>query len=130
MAGSSTTMSIPAGSQVEISISSDVYSGQGLFPMAADKTIKLQGKDRDHILGFISENEEAGTIGPVSGGDLMITYKHINNIENRIHFFSAAGDHSIISIISIPIHDHSSIHQGGPAYGTYHYDAQPEPTQT
>ncbi len=103
--------------------------------MNTDKQVRLNGEERNHVYGFISENELAGTIA-VSKDDktndsLKVNYKHLKNEENRIHYFAASGDHSIISIISIPIHDHSSIYQGGPAFGTYYYDkSEPSPENT
>jgi hypothetical protein len=41
---------------------------------------------------------------------------------NKVYFLSRTGEKGVVDIISVPIHDHSSVVTGGPAYGTYFTD--------
>lgn len=119
------TIAMSANQEIEITVPVDPESRQGVFPKEKDKTVRIAGQDREHILGFVSENILVGTIEPVDGTDeLKVKYKHLQSASNRIYFFTAYNAVHVISIISMQIHDHSSIYQGGPAYGTYASDIQ------
>ncbi len=119
MANISATISIPAGHYLDIKVPIYPKESQGAFPEKADIPVKIHGEDRQHIYGFVSEDELVGTISKLDEPMLKVRYTHLQSRENRIHFFTANGEQHIISIISIPIHTHGSIEQGGPAYGTY-----------
>ena len=119
MAFNAATISIPAGHYVDISVPVFPKERQGSFPKNKDSLVKIHGKDREHIYGFVSEDELVGTITKLDEAILKVRYTHLQSRENRIHFFTANNEQHIISIISIPIHTHGSIEQGGPAYGTY-----------
>lgn len=113
------TISIPAGHYVDISVPVFPKERQGSFPKKAEDKVNIHGVERNHIYGFVSEDELVGTITKLDEAVLKVRYTHLQSRENRIHFFTANNEQHIISIISIPIHTHGSIEQGGPAYGTY-----------
>ena len=133
MSGLVSTLNMSAGTYVDISTPPNLETGQGQFPLAADKTIRINGQDRKHILGFVSENETVGTVEEYPDSkDIKVRYTHLKNESNRIYFYTASNEKYSIAIIAMPIHDHSSISQGGPAFGTYYYDKvveQPEKEQ-
>lgn len=126
MAFNAATISIPAGHYVDIAVPVFPKERQGSFPKSSEETVKIHGKDRTHVLGFVSEDELVGTITSLDEAILKVRYTHLQSRENRIHFFTANNEQHIISIISIPIHTHGSIEQGGPAYGTYIADVVKE----
>lgn len=77
--------------------------------------------------GFYMEDEEAGTFSEIEGttGRAIIKYTHIKARENTIWFvslFEVDGEpiKGVFRVIYVPVHDHSSITTGGPAYGTYY----------
>ena len=74
------------------------------------------------INGFSAENEDVGTLAPGEGDGAVVRYTHKVGAENAIWFFSIFHQMGVVKVISVPIHDHSSIVQGGPAYGTYFDD--------
>jgi hypothetical protein len=116
------TLSMPSGAYIEISVPVFPKEGQGAFPKKKDETVLIHGRPYPHKLGFVSEDPLVGTIDIVDDGTLKVKYTHLQSRENRIYFFTANNEVHIISIISIPIHTHESIEQGGPAYGTYMAD--------
>ena len=123
------TLNMSAGTYVEIKVPVDTGAGQGQFPLAKDRTVTVNGvQDRTHIYGFVVENETVGTIEDIPGDDVAIKYSHLKNETNRIFYYTANMEKYIIAIISMPLHDHSSIPQGGPAFGTYYYDKKQEET--
>jgi hypothetical protein len=126
--GTYTTLTLSKGTYIDISIPSNTDSGYGEFQRSADAKVTAGGtKGRDHVYGFVSEFENVGTIEAVTSDvDIKVRYTHKENKPNRIFFFTVDDDQHTISIISMPIHDHSSIFQGGPAYGTYSYDKPEE----
>jgi len=74
--------------------------------------------------GFVVEDEEIGEINTSTGAaEAAVIYTHKKPAKNAIWFFSATGEIGLINIITVPIHDHSSILQGGPAFGTYFDDS-------
>ena len=130
MAYNAATISIPAGHYVDIKVPIYPKEGQGSFPKKVGEQVNIHGEPRNHIYGFVSEDELVGTISSLNEPMLKVRYTHLQSRENRIHFFTANGEQHIISIISIPIHTHGSIDQGGPAYGTYITDIPPTTTPT
>lgn len=75
------------------------------------------------INGFIVEDPESGELTDANEPMLSVIYTHRKVAENAIWFFSNDLDiKTVVNVISVPIHDHSSIVQGGPAYGTYFDD--------
>jgi hypothetical protein len=128
MAFNASTISIPAGHYIDISVPVFPKQAQGAFPKKAEEKISINGGEpKNHVYGFVSEDDLVGTITKLPDPVLKVRYTHLQSKGNRIHFFTATNEHHIISIISIPIHTHGSIDQGGPAYGTYMADL-PKPT--
>lgn len=73
--------------------------------------------------GFVVEDTRVGTIvGAIDEQSTSVIYTHKRVSENAIWFFSITGERGLVNVISVPIHDHSSIVHGGPAYGTYFDD--------
>lgn len=78
------------------------------------KTVQL-------INGFFLVDETSGILTPGSGNS-SATYVHTKFSKNRIVFVSVNKDIATLDIIAAPIHDHSSVLTGGPAFGTYFSD--------
>ncbi len=86
------------------------------FPEKSSSDLRL-------INGFIVEDTDVGTIEEYSEDSLSVRYTHNRPAENSIWFFVSDGiTRAMVNVISVPIHDHSTIIQGGPAYGTYFDD--------
>jgi hypothetical protein len=80
------------------------------------------------IRGFAMENTDVGELTvPTDEEGAAIIYKHQKAAKNSIWFFASTGEYALVNIVSVPIHDHSSIVQGGPAYGTYYDDSEGVP---
>lgn len=80
--------------------------------------------DKELIRGFLVENEDVGNIEPTEQDEPAVIYHHRRFDFNRIVFHSRVGGIHVIDIMAVPVHDHSSIVSGGPAYGTYFSDDQ------
>lgn len=76
--------------------------------------------------GFYVENEDVGVIEDNLPTDkVAIVYSHRKAEKNTIWFIAAdKRQKARFDIIAVPIHDHSTIVQGGPAYGTYFTDSE------
>ena len=118
----SATISIPVNTGIEIIVPTLIEEGLGQF--AKTGSVFVNGEERDLLSGFVVENEDVGTIVPINNhpDGLAVKYIHKMNAQNRVFFYTSTNDKHIIDIITIPIHDHSSIYQGGPAFGTYASD--------
>ena len=78
-------------------------------------------EDRELTHGYAVQDSQVGTIEPVLG-EPAVTYTHHKFGSNKIFFYSRTGEVGIVDIIAVPIHDHSSIVAGGPAFGTFFTD--------
>jgi hypothetical protein len=101
----------------------DPENNMAMFPTRAE-TVTVGGVIHKVWNGFYVENEEVGTITKeLSDGKYGVEYWHKKPEENSIWYISADPSVKILfSVLAVPIHDHSSIVQGGPAYGTYFSD--------
>lgn len=72
--------------------------------------------------GFTVENSTVGDIDPTDEQEAAVIYHHKVPYPNAIWFFARTGERGLVKVISVPIHDHSTIVHGGPAYGTYFDD--------
>jgi hypothetical protein len=73
--------------------------------------------------GFVVEDTRNGTLIPApdeTAAAVIYTHKRLST--NAIWFFALSGERGLVNVISVPIHDHSTIVHGGPAYGTYFDD--------
>lgn len=91
----------------------------------------LDGKitTRSLVRGFVSDNEETGSVEETKENEPAILYHHKKFAENVITFYARTGEMGKVFVISVPIHDHSSIVTGGPAYGTYFVDDELQENQ-
>lgn len=103
------------------------YNPNGLFPEFRE--VVVAGEKKIPVRGFVVENAAVGEVIPVTYNDTSVRYIHNKPYPNRIYFFALNDANTyIINIVAVPIHNHSSISQGGPAYGTYFTDYTPAPT--
>ena len=113
------------GMSIEISAPLTVYNLGGWFARLDPLPDGYFGAESKASLalinGFTVENPEVGTI-EAGGSGAAVIYTHKKAMTNVIWFFTRTGERSIVNIISVPIHDHSNIVQGGPAFGTYFND--------
>ena len=72
--------------------------------------------------GFIVENKNVGSITATDEEEAAVIYHHKQPYPNAIWFWALTGEKGLVKVISVPIHDHSTIVHGGPAYGTYFDD--------
>lgn len=119
MSGGNVAIHLLAGMKAKITVPHNVFLGEGWFPKI--ESFAFSGKTINPINGFWVENEDVGEISEVTG-ELAVIYHHKKSEKNTIWFKAATGETGLVSIVTIPIHDHSSIVQGGPAYGTYFSD--------
>jgi len=85
----------------------------------------LNGESKPNVQlrrGFVVDNTDIGDIEDSKEEEASILYKHKKFAENVITFYADTGEMGKVFVISVPIHDHSSIITGGPAYGTYFDD--------
>lgn len=131
MAAGETTVYLLAGMRIRIEIPVDVYSGDGYFPYdpgtydTKQPPFTFRGKNVNSgnmTNGFWLEDEDIGGLGAAEGG-LAVEYHHKKNGRNRIWFKAATGELATVIVDSVPIHDHSSVVQGGPAFGSYFHDS-------
>ncbi len=73
------------------------------------------------VQGFAVLHPDVGTIEEIPG-EPAVKYTHKKFSMNKIYFLSRTGEKGLADVVSVPIHDHSSIVTGGPAYGTYFTD--------
>ena len=122
---STTSIYLIPGMTATISVVQDPEHGFGDF--AKMDTFRVtSGRTVDLSLtnGFYVEDEDVGTIERVPN-KAAVVYTHKKPEPNTIWFIAASGAGSrrgAVNVVSVPIHDHSSIVQGGPAYGTYFSD--------
>jgi len=72
--------------------------------------------------GFVVENTNVGSLREADEEEAAVIYTHRQPYPNAIWFFALTGERGLVKVISVPIHDHSTITTGGPAYGTYYDD--------
>lgn len=118
----SRTVNVPLGMSVKLKVPVDLRIGQGHFP-SKDKKVLVKGVERDAVYGFAMENPNIGELTPdpeaISNNELVVIYTPTKNQTNNIHFVTSTGLSNIVTVTTVPVHDHSSIYQGGPAFGTY-----------
>jgi hypothetical protein len=113
------TIYLLAGQSTELRVESE-YANKG--------PVVHNGQTRELKRGFLVEDT---TVGEITDADIpqedgcKVKYTHYKAQNNSIYFYSAKGnpyDIGLINVVAVPLHDHSSIVQGGPAYGTYFSD--------
>ena len=125
-----TPLSLPVGSRIRLSVPIDVATGDGHFPLN-DEEITISGKKLTLINGFAVDDPDVGELIVVEGSNRPeIIYAHNKQKENKIYFVSDTKLYQTLSVVNMPIHDHSSIVQGGPAFGTYYTEYKPNEDNT
>ena len=110
------------GMKAEFWIPVEPRNNLAMFPTRATE-LTVNGVVNIVTNGFYVENEEVGTITKPLPEVFGVEYWHKKPEENSIWFVSADPSVRVLfSVLAVPIHDHSSIVQGGPAYGTYFSD--------
>lgn len=128
------SINLAVGEEILLEIPNDYKSGKGWFAKmgenGAEGKIKWLGDTRDLVRGFMSENESIGTIkvNPNKKTASVIYLQKLSG-ENRVYFFADTGEMAVCNITQIPVHDHSSIMQGGPAYATYYTNPEEQKQQ-
>ena len=92
------------------------YPDTGATITAAGHTMPLQN-------GFWVENKDIGDIIAVSSSKLAVTYEQKIYGDNTIWFYAITGERVRVQVMMGTLHDHSSISEGGPAYGTYYSES-------
>lgn len=116
---------MPAGTVATLTVVNSLVSGHGVF--AKEGTVYINGEERELVRGFVTEDESIGTVEAVpTSQNCVVKYRQLSSRENRVYFYADTGEIQTISIVHVPIHDHSTIFQGGPAYGTYFAEVQDE----
>ena len=97
-------------------------SGSGNFPEQTSAIYR--GKTYTLLQGFGLLETATGRLEATSNSDcLEVKYTHLQPSNQTICFFGIDGRVSRVNIIRVPIHDHTSIYQGGPAHGTYYSES-------
>lgn len=130
MPDSVSTMSVylMPGAQIQITIPVNTKNNNGFFARTESVPASMfpelaAGSDSIPLeRGFLVEDDTVGTVTPTTENSLSVVYEHNRPYSNAIWFFAATGERALINVITVPIHDHSTIAQGGPAYGTYFDD--------
>ena len=119
-----TTLNLIPGMTAEVGILCDLSAGgRGLGAFVYNKaSLSYKGQQHDVVNGWIVEDKNVGSIES-AGKKPAVYYTHKKPEKNTLCLFDYRGKLiSAVHIIAIPIHDHSSIVQGGPAYATYFSD--------
>lgn len=115
----STSIHLLAGMKAKIKAPINTLLGNGWFVQKGE--VYFKGVKTVPTNGFVVEYDDVGTIAPVTGEPAVI-YSHKKAEENSIWFFAKTGEMAVCYVLAVPIHDHSTVVQGGPAYGTYFSD--------
>ena len=118
-------ISLQPGSALEVTPVVSLLFGKGSFYLTGD--VYIGSTEVTLIRGFGVQNSEVGTVEEAEGTDMLaVVYRHKKSKENTIYYYADTGEIQIIDISVIPIHDHSSVVMGGPAYGTYYTNHEEE----
>jgi hypothetical protein len=122
----STAVYLLPGMSIQIEVPVEPNRPSGFFAMSDTKLFAILPKFFSNISsvgtpirGFVVEDK---TVGELKKNENGVSYTHKKAQKNTVWFFARSGETGTVDIISVPIHDHGSIVQGGPAYGTYFSD--------
>jgi hypothetical protein len=117
------------GMTVEISAPINGRNSQGFFarredtePLPDNYWEDAPNASKALINGFSLEDTTVGSLAASDQDPNDVVYTHEQPYGNSIWFFARTGERGLVKVISVPIHDHSTIVHGGPAYGTYYDD--------
>ncbi len=117
---STTSYVVAVGELIQVSL----HDEYGWYANTSD--VYFNGEFKTLVNGYLLSDESLGTLTAVPGGEAAITYAHERYGAQEIWFFGSNGETAVVNLMGVPIHDHSSIHQGGPAYGTYSHNITEE----
>lgn len=128
MSTGSMTVVVSPGMKLKLTIPVSSDSQIGSF-RSTDTTKLWMGEELPMVGGFIVEDENVGNIEPLTGEDagcVGVYYTQKIYGSNKVVFFGTILEEFTFNMVNVPIHDHSSLAQGGPAHGTYYseYDIQ------
>lgn len=123
MVNNSNAVYLIPGMQVKVT-AIDLFTAQG-NALVREPVPNGAYVSQELINGFYVENPKVGTITAVAN-EPAVTYTHKRFDSNKIIFKALTTEELVLDVISVPIHDHSSIVTGGPAYGTYFADDETE----
>lgn len=112
---------VSPGTKVKLTIPVSSNLPVGSFRSIETKKAWLGG-ELDMVSGFIVEDNTAGSIEPLgsNGGNCVgVYYTQKTYSNNKVIYFGSMLEEFTFNMVHIPIHDHSSLVQGGPAFGTY-----------
>ena len=117
------SMSIVVSPGTKVKLTIPVSSNQpfGSFRLTDTKKAWLGG-ELDVLNGFIVEDSDAGVLSSLGSDDsacVGVYYTQKTHSNNKVIYFGAMMEEFTFNMVHIPIHDHSSLVQGGPAFGTY-----------
>jgi len=112
------SISISAGMELKLTVPVDKETSRGKFALKGKHP--LTG-DVELINGFGTKYPEVGKVSQIEDAEpgTVVLYKHEKAELNTIWFFALTGEIGVVEVVAVPIHDHSTVVQGGPAYGTY-----------
>jgi hypothetical protein len=108
------------GVSYKLKIPTTLANDGGFTPKQGTVTL-ASGNNRTLKKGFCVEAEDVGSLGDENEfpNEVAIKYKQVLATTNVIWFYAYTGERVRILSQPMQVHDHSSINQGGPAYGTY-----------
>lgn len=101
------------GVKVRLSVPCEPLKGWGEYPIKGDS----------YLSGWKMDNEDAGTITKdetTTGCSVIYTHTSSNQ-QNVLTFTASDGRAEFVFFIPTYVHDHSTLEEGGPAYGTYSF---------
>ncbi len=98
-------------------------------PMPTGEGGSMAYEMKSLIHGFVVEDDSMGELESVANEPAVI-YTQKKFGPNKVYYYALTGERATADIVSVPIHDHSSIVTGGPAYGTYFTDDETVDTST
>ncbi len=110
-------LTLQAGNTYTLHIPTTLDNDGGFCPQRTD--VKINGEFKTPVNGFVLESDEAGKIVKAHNDKVAIDYKQILPTSNIIWFYAYTGERVRMAATPMIVHDHASIAQGGPAYGTY-----------
>lgn len=125
---SSSGVTLKPGESMYLALIAD--NTEGCIPMGKPPktgTFNYGGKAVTLVNGFFCTNPSVGsiTVAPSGSGfssrnaPLCIKYTQLAAADNVIYFVAQDGDIGTFKVGTPPLHDHTSVYEGGPAHSTY-----------
>lgn len=114
-------ISLLPGMEIQLEVTG-YFAKTGTYKVYNENTKETDTKQL--LNGFYVEDEDVGEIRDTDTVGTSVIYKHKKAKENTIWFIArteVAGlpETGRFRVITIPVHDHSTITTGGPAFATY-----------